>query len=179
MYLTAGPSIPTINGDNIKTVLLVLAAIIFILYRLMRRHQVNAISLLAPIVVLGFFGIDGLNASHNVVAVAILIVSLAVEVLIGVLLGRTYTMWRDQAQTPWSQGTHWTLIVWGVAFAFRIAIAIVESAINGGLGDTSEILLSLAATFLGQNVVVGLRAGFLGEWVTQTRSGPPDDSTGL
>ncbi|MGH7919073.1 MAG: hypothetical protein ACREQM_03890 [Candidatus Dormibacteraceae bacterium] len=180
MFLSASASLPTINSGDVEVVLLVLAAIVFILIRLMQRHRVSAKAMLAPIVILGFFGITNLHATRNVVAVGLLIVGLIIEILIGLWLGKTYTMWREPGDAgAWSQGTRWTLIAWAVAFAFRIVIGIIEHVINGGVGDTSEVLLSLAATFLGQNVVVALRAGIAEEWMAKSRSDPPTDADRL
>jgi hypothetical protein len=125
----------------------------------MQRHQVSRGFLIAVPLILLFFGVDELHEIYDELAVALFAGCLAVEFVIGLVLGRTYRMWREPDGAVWSQGTKWTIVLWLVAVAARVLFIGLAQALDAEITESAEILISLAVTFAGQNLVVASRAG--------------------
>jgi hypothetical protein len=115
--------------------------------------------LLAPLV-LAFFGIRSLPASTWRVPadLALLAVSAALSLGLGVWRGQTIKVWRDADGTWWRQGSVLTLVLWGVLIVARGLLYGVGVAVGhreaSGLG---AVLVTLALSFAAQNTVTALR----------------------
>ncbi len=118
-----------------------------------------ALLVLAPLV-LAFFGIRGLPASTWRVPadLALLAVSAALSLGLGVWRGQTIRVWRDADGTWWRQGSVLTLALWGVLIVARGLLYGVGVAVGhrdaSGLG---AVLVTLALSFAAQNTVTALR----------------------
>ena len=169
MNLALSSSFLTVAGRDLKTAVLTILVIAFILFRLMRRHQISTGVLVAVPLIIGYFGVDDMRSPYDGTLIALLAASLVVEFGIGLWVGTTYTMWREGDGKVWLQGTKWTILAWVVAFGLRFVFTGAEEVLAHLRSDTSTILLSIAATFVGQNIVMARRAGL----VPQLREGPP------
>jgi hypothetical protein len=170
-----------IDGKYLSTAVWVVIAIAWILLRLMQPHRVSLLGLLILPVILGYFGLDNLTHPHTTAAVVIFGLGIVVELGIGAWIGTTFRMWRSDEGSSMAQGTKLTLWIWGLAFAVRIVMIVIEKAIDGGISDVSGFLVTLAAAFIGMNIVVGSRAGVFKapDVPSGPRADPPSGSTTL
>ena len=114
---------------------------------------------LAPLV-LAFFGIRSLPASTWRVPddLALLAVSAALSLGLGVWRGQTIKVWRDADGTWWRQGSVLTLVLWGVLIVTRGLLYGVGVAVgHREASDLGAVLLTLALSFAAQNTVTALR----------------------
>lgn len=159
----------SVAAHDLRTAVLVVAAVAFIIFRLMRRHPVSRAPLVVVPLVLAYFGLTDLHAERDLALVGLLAGCLVVEFGIGLLLGRSYTMWRESGGEPWATGTKATIGLWVLAFAVRVAFIALAQATDLKVTESAEIELSIAAAFVGQNLVIAHRAGLL----PSLRAGPP------
>lgn len=164
-----------VTSSDLKTAVLVVIVAAYIIFRLMQRHQVSRGFLIAVPVILLFFGVDELHEIYDELAVALFAACLVVEFGVGLALGRTYRMWREEDGAVWSQGTRWTIVLWLVAVGIRVLFIGAAQALGAEVTESAEILISLAVTFAGQNLVVASRAGFF----TVERAEPPPSAERL
>ncbi len=178
---TTFPLADIITGPDIKNALLVLLVIVLVFFRLMRKHQISVAFLIVVPAVLIYFGIDNLKGTFEVGEIVILSVSIVVEIFIGLWLGTTYRMWRQPPKDTseaaeeevWLVGTRVTLFAWLVAFGLRFVASALGYTFVDHYDDSSELLLSLAATFIGQNIVLAQRGGLIRFGDFFSGQGPP------
>ncbi len=105
------------NVDITADVLLIAAAVVWVLARQIRLARVKPRLLLLAPLVLAYFGIRSMPAStwHVPADLGLLAVSAAVSVGLGVWRGQTIKVWRDADGTWWRQGSVRTLALWGRA----------------------------------------------------------------
>jgi len=114
---------------------------------------------LAPLV-LAFFGIRSLPAStwRMPADLALLAVSAALSLGLGVWRGQTIKVWRDADGTWWRQGSVLTLVLWGVLIVARgLLYGIGVAAGHRDASDLGAVLVTLALSFAAQNTVTALR----------------------
>ena len=146
--------------NDIASLLLIAAAVVWILARQVQVARVKARLLLLVPLVLAYFGIRSLPAStwHVPADLGLLAVSAAVSVGLGVWRGQTIKVWRDVDGTWWRKGSMFTLALWGALIVARGLLYVLDSALGhreaSGLG---AILLTLALSFAAQNAVTALR----------------------
>jgi pimeloyl-ACP methyl ester carboxylesterase len=109
------------NASTVADVLLIGAAVVWVLARQVQRAWVKPRLLVLAPLVLAFFGIRSLPASTWQVPadLALLAVSAALSLGLGVWRGQTIKVWRDADGTWWRQGSVLTLVLWRVLIVAR------------------------------------------------------------
>ena len=149
-----------INVSAVLNVALVGALVVFILYRqtIARPLTARGIWLLpAILIIIALAAIS--NVDHGVLsytAVAYLAIDVGSSLALGALRGCFIRVF-ERDGVLWRQGNITTVLLWVAAIGIRIVIGFFAS--NAGVGNVSVagLELALAASLLGQNVVVALR----------------------
>jgi hypothetical protein len=148
------------NASTVADLLLIGAAVVWVLARQVRLARVKPRLLLLAPLALAFFGIRSLPASTWRVPadLALLAVSAVLSLGLGAWRGYTIRVWRDLDGTWWRQGSVLTLVLWGVLIVARGLLYGVGVAVGhreaSGLG---AVLVTLALSFAAQNTVTALR----------------------
>jgi hypothetical protein len=148
------------NVSTVANLLLIAAAVAWVLARQVRATRVKPRLLwLAPLV-LAYFGIRALPAAfwHVAADLGLLALSAALSVGLGVWRGQTIRVWRAADGTWWRQGSVRTLALWGALIVARGLLYGLDAATGhreaSGLG---AILVTLALSFAAQNAVTAAR----------------------
>lgn len=144
------------NASTVANLLLIAAAVVWILARQIQVARVKPLLLVAAPVVLAYFGIRSLPASfwHESANLGLLAVGVAISIGLGLWRGQTIKVWRDADGTWWRQDR--TLVLWVVlivALLYGIGVAVGHREASG-LG---AVLVTLALSFPAQNTVTALR----------------------
>jgi hypothetical protein len=148
------------NASTVADVLLIVAAVVWVLARQVQVARVKPRLLVLAPLVLAFFGIRSLPAStwRMPADLALLAVSAALSLGLGVWRGQTIKVWRDADGTWWRQGSVLTLVLWGVLIAARGLLYGVGVAVgHRDASDLGAVLVTLALSFAAQNTVTALR----------------------
>lgn len=148
------------NASTVADLLLVAAAVVWVLARQVQLARVKPRLLVLAPLVLAFFGIRSLPASTWRVPadLALLAVSAALSVGLGVWRGQTIRVWRSADGTWWRQGSMLTLVLWGVLIAARgVLYGVDVAAGRREASDLGAVLVTLALSFAAQNTVTALR----------------------
>jgi hypothetical protein len=141
-------------------VLLIGAAVVWVLVRQIRLARVKPRLLVLAPLVLAYFGIRALPAStwHTGADLGLLAVSAVVSVTLGLWRGQTIKVWREDDGTWSRQGSMRTLALWGALIVARGLLYAVDAAAGhreaSGLG---AVLVTLALSFAAQNAVIAVR----------------------
>jgi hypothetical protein len=141
-------------------VLLIGAAVVWVLARQIRLARVKPRLLVLSPLVLAYFGIRALPAStwHAAADLGLLAVSAVVSVALGLWRGQTIKVWRGADGTWWRQGSMRTLALWGALIVARGLLYAIDAAVGhreaSGLG---AVLVTLALSFAAQNAVTAVR----------------------
>ena len=105
------------NAGIVADVLLIGAAVVWILARQVQVAPVKPRLLWLTPLLLAFFGIRSLPSStwHVPADLALLAISAVISIGLGVWRGQTIRVWRDADGTWWRQGSALTLVPWGRA----------------------------------------------------------------
>ena len=148
------------NASTVADVLLIVAAVIWVLARQVQVARVKPRLLVLAPLVLAFFGIRSLPAStwRMPADLALLAVSAALSLGLGVWRGQTIKVWRDADGTWWRKGSVLTLVLWGVLIVARGLLYGVGVAVgHRDASDLGAVLVTLALSFAAQNTVTALR----------------------
>jgi hypothetical protein len=148
------------NASTVADLLLIAAAVIWVLARQVQPARVKPRLLVLAPLVLAFFGIRSLPASTWRVPadLALLAVSAALSLGLGAWRGQTIRVWRNADGTWWRQGSMLTLVLWGVLIAARGLLYGVDVAVgHREASDLGAVLVTLALSFAAQNTVTALR----------------------
>ena len=148
------------NMSTAANLLLIAAAVVWILARQVQRARVKPRLLLAAPLILAYFGIRSLPAStwHRSADLGLLALSAAVSIGLGVWRGQTIRVWREADGTWWRQGSVLTLVLWGVLIVARGLLYGLDAALgHREASDLGAILLALAFSFAAQNAVTAAR----------------------
>ena len=148
------------NAGIVADVLLIAAAVVWILARQVQVAPVKLRLLWLTPLLLAFFGIRSLPAStwHVTADLALLAISAAVSIGLGVWRGQTIRVWRDADGTWWRQGSALTLVLWGALIVARGLIYGAGVAVgHREATNLGAILVVLALSFAAQNAVTALR----------------------
>jgi hypothetical protein len=154
------PSVSDVISHSAAGLLLIAAAVVWILARQVRLAPVKPRLLVLAPLVLGYAGLESLPAStwRDATDPALLALGVAVSVGLGVWRGRTIAVWRDEAGVWWRRGSTLTLALWGALFAARGALYVLAVATgHPEASGAGALLLGLAISFAAQNAVIGLR----------------------
>jgi hypothetical protein len=148
------------NASTVADVLLIGVAVIWVLARQVKVARVKPRLLVLAPLVLAFFGIRSVPAStwRMPADLALLAVSAALSLGLGVWRGQTIKVWRDADGTLWRQGSVLTLVLWGVLIVARGLLYGVGVAVgHRDASDLGAVLVTLALSFAAQNTVTALR----------------------
>jgi hypothetical protein len=146
--------------STVVDVLLIGAAVLWVLARQIRLARVKPRLLVLAPLVLAYFGIRALPPStwHTAAGLGLLAVSAVVSVALGLWRGQTIKVWREADGTWWRQGSMRTLALWGALIAARGLLYVLDAAAGhrtaSGLG---AVLVTLALSFAAQNAVIAVR----------------------
>lgn len=163
----AVPQTPTetetpVTPHSAATLLLLLAAIGWILTRQVRPAQVRPRMLVLAPVLLGYAGLDALPSSLTAADLGFLLVGALASAALGVWRGATIVVWHA-VDGWWRRGTGLTLVLWGALLVVRAALAAVEVATgHPHATGTGALLVGLAVSFAAQNAVVATRVASAG-----------------
>jgi hypothetical protein len=150
------------NLSTAADVLLIAAAVVWVLAKQVRVARVKPRLLLLAPLVLAYFGIRGLPAStwHVPADLGLLAASAVLSLGLGAWRGQTIQVWRDADGTWWRRGSALTLVLWGVLIVARGLLYGVSVAVgHREASDLGAVLLALALSFAAQNAVTALRMG--------------------
>jgi hypothetical protein len=148
------------NAGLVADVLLIAAAVVWILARQVRVAPVKPRLLWLTPLVLAFFGIRSLPSStwHVPADLGLLALSAVISLGLGVWRGQTIKVWRDADGTWWRQGSALTLVLWGALIAARGLLYGVGVAVgHREATNLGAVLVVLALSFAAQNAVTALR----------------------
>jgi hypothetical protein len=148
------------NAGLVADVLLIAAAVVWILARQVQVARVKPRLLWLTPVILAFFGIRSLPSStwHVPADLGLLALSAAISLGLGVWRGQTIKVWRDADGTWWRKGSALTLVLWGALIVARGLLYGVGVAVgHREATNLGAILVVLALSFAAQNAVIALR----------------------
>jgi hypothetical protein len=148
------------NVGVVVDVLLIGAAVVWILARQVRVTPVKPRLMWLVPLLLAFFGIRSLPSPtwHVPADLALLAVSAVISIGLGVWRGQTIRVWRDADGTWWRQGSALTLVLWGALIVARGLIYGIGVAVgHREATNLGAILVVLALSFAAQNAVTALR----------------------
>ena len=148
------------NAGIVADVLLIAAAVVWILARQVQVARVKPRLLWLTPLLLAFFGIRSLPAStwHVPADLGLLAVSAVISIGLGVWRGQTIRVWRDADGTSWRQGSALTLVLWGALIVARGLLYGIGVAVgHREATNLGAILVALALSFAAQNAVTALR----------------------
>src|SRR6202011_4991422 len=143
-----------VNVNTAANVLLIGAAVVWILWKQIQAAPIKTRLLVAAPLVMGYFGIRDTPSSTwtSAADLTLIAVGAAFAVGLGLARGTTIRVWREQDGLLWRQGSKVTLMLWGALLVVRVAMYGVAEATGpraaSGLGP---VLLSLGLSFAAQN----------------------------
>jgi hypothetical protein len=145
-----------------QNIALAVVVVVFVVARQFRARQITSDSrrmLVIPAIlaVLAFNDHGLVDHAHRSASVALLVVSILLEVAMGFAWGFTTRVWRDASGAVWAKGTAATGFAWVGMIVARIALYAIGSAMGVAQGQ-GVLLLSLAAVLLVRTAVVSWRA---------------------
>jgi hypothetical protein len=156
-----GRRIPTVDVmHDLLNGLLIAAVVVFVIYRRFAARRVAADRPYVLPVILAVVGIGQghvIDPQHQVLATVLLTGEIVAALGLGCGLGATMRVWRERDGSVWSRGT------WATFGVFLAAIAVRGGAVAFGYAagvkaGTGDILVSVAAWMLTQNLVLAWRA---------------------
>lgn len=152
------------NVNTVVNVVLIAAAVVWILWKQIQPAPVKTRLLVLAPLVMGYFGIRNTPGStwSSAADVTLILVGAVFAIVLGLARGATIRVWRERDGRVWRQGSRMTLLLWGALLLVRVIMAGVAVGTHHKAADgLGPILLSLAVSFAAQNVVTGLRMSAL------------------
>ena len=120
------------NASTVADVLLIGAAVVWVLARQVQLARVKPRLLVLAPLALASFGIRSLPASawRMPADLALLAVSAAFSAGLGTWRGQTISVWRDADGTWWRQGSVLTLVLWGGLIVARGLLSALDAAVG-------------------------------------------------
>jgi hypothetical protein len=160
--MPAGAALPSVvrmtspAGISLADLLLIAAAVVWILARQVTRQPVKPRLLVVVPLLLGYAGLRAVPGQlwHTPADVALVGVGALVAVGLGLVRGTTIRVWHE-ADGWWRRGTRTTLLLWGALLGVRLVLAVADRATGHPEASGAGVLLcSLALSFAAQNAVV-------------------------
>jgi hypothetical protein len=152
-----GGSIPTPI-----TVLLVLAGVLYVMWRRLRGESLQAKRLLAlPIVfsVLGILDLTASGARRGPYSVAFLVAGSLISFVLGAARGASIELF-SRGGHLWQRYRGVTVALWGAVIASKLVLALVAHLV--GAPAVTDLMLSLGLSLAGEAALVAPRALFTG-----------------
>ncbi|NJC71032.1 hypothetical protein HC031_15110 [Planosporangium thailandense] len=146
--------------NSAADLVLIVAAVVWILARQIRLQRVKARLLVLAPFVLAYFGVRTMTAPvwHHAADIALLALSAVVSAALGMWRGRTIAVWQDPQGIWWRRGSTLTLALWGALFVARGLLYLVDRAAgHPEAASLGALLCTLAVSFAAQNAVIALR----------------------
>ena len=153
-----------VNVNTAANVLLIVAAVVWILWKQIQAAPIKIRLLVAAPLVMGYFGIRDTPASTwtSPADLTLIAVGAAFAIGLGLARGATIRVWREQDGLPWRQGSKVTLMLWGALVVVRAAMyGVAEATGHRAASGLGPVLLSLGLSFAAQNAITGLRISAL------------------
>jgi hypothetical protein len=155
----------TVHGGGFPaplTVLVVVAAVAYVLWSRMKGQPLKVRRLLVlPVVltVIGITDLTGSSAPHlNPADIAFLVVSVAISAVLGAARGATIELYPNQGEL-WQRYRRSTVGLWVALIATKLIIAVIASAAGASAGGgTNSLLLTLGVSLLAEAAIVAPRA---------------------
>lgn len=147
------------NVNTAANILLIAAAVVWILARQVKASPVKPRLLVLAPLVMGYFGIKDTPVStwKSGADLGFILVGAIFSIGLGLWRGNTIRVWRETDGSWWRAGTKTTLYLWGALLLVRGALAGVADATSHKAADgLGPILFSLALSFAAQNIVIGM-----------------------
>jgi hypothetical protein len=137
-------------------IVLIAAAVIFVIGRRLVGEPLQARRLLLMPAVLGIWGFTQLG-HLDPAAIAVLVAEAVVALGLGAARGLTIAVY-EQAGHLWYRYRPMTLAVWVATIGVRVAMVLGASAIGVNLPTSASILLTFGVSLAGEAAVVAARA---------------------
>jgi hypothetical protein len=182
--LAAAPAATHSEIPSPVTILLVVAAVGYVLWSRMQGRPVKIRRMLVlpvVLVVLGITDLTGSSAPHLTSKdIAFLVVGVALSVVLGAARGATIELYPQQGEL-WQRYRRITVGLWIALIAIKLILIAIASAAGASAGSgTSTLLLTLGVSLLAEAAIVGPRAVSTGvpfatghQGSGGGRSGPP------
>jgi hypothetical protein len=154
------PSCRSGTAAATPTILLIAAAVIWILVKQVKAAPVKARLLVLAPLIMGYFGVKDTPAStwKSGADLGFIVVGALLSIGLGLWRGTTIRVWRENDGVWWRAGSKYTLYLWGALFVVRVVLAGAASATGHEAADgLGPILFALALSFAAQNAVIGMR----------------------
>lgn len=163
--LTVATTAATAHGGGIPspvTILLVIAAIGYVLWSRMQGRPLQARRLLvlpAVLTVIGIFDLTGSSAPHlGSKDIAFLVASITLSVVLGAARGATIELYPREGAL-WQRYRRRTVALWITLISAKLVLAALASAAHAQAGGgTNSLMLSLGLSLAAEAAIVGPRA---------------------
>jgi hypothetical protein len=148
------------NVNTAANVLLIAAAVVWILAKQIRPAPVKTRMMVAAPLVMAYFGIKETPVStlKSTADLGFIAVGALFSIGLGLWRGTTIRVWRGEDGRWWRAGSKYTLLLWGALLVVRALLAGAADATGHKAADgLGPILFSLALSFAAQSVVTAMR----------------------
>jgi hypothetical protein len=144
------------------TIVLVVAAVGYVLWSRMKGRPLKARRMLllpAVLLVLGITDLTGSSAPHLTPKdIAFLVTGVAISIALGAARGATIELYPQQGEL-WQRYRRSTVALWIALIGIKLILLVIASAAGASAGGgTSTLLLTLGVSLLAEAAVVGPRA---------------------
>jgi hypothetical protein len=164
--LAAAPAASHSEIPSPLTILLVVAAVGYVLWSRMQGRPLKLRRMLvlpAVLVVLGIVDLTGSSAPHLTSKdIAFLVISVVLSVVLGAARGATIELYPQQGEL-WQRYRRSTVALWIALIAAKLILIGIASAAGASAGSgTSTLLLTLGVSLLAEAAIVAPRAASTG-----------------
>jgi hypothetical protein len=148
------------NVNNAANILLIAAAVVWILAKQVGPAPVKTRLLVAAPLIMAYFGIKNTPAStwKDEADLAFIAIGAVFSIALGLWRGTTIRVWRESDGSWWRAGSKYTLHLWGALLVVRaILVGAADSTGHKAADGLGPILVSLALSFAAQSVVIAMR----------------------
>ena len=148
------------NAQYLVSILPWIAVAAYVVYQQFSAQPIVERRLLVLPLIMAALGVSALvqQPPATIGAIAVLLVSAAGAVALGLWRGASVRVWTDASGVAWRKGTALTLALWLASFALRFGISYGGHALGlTGAVNFGELPLFLGITFAAQNAVIWLR----------------------
>jgi hypothetical protein len=148
------------NVNTAANILLIVAAVVWILAKQVRPAPVKTRLLVAAPLIMAYFGIKNTPAStwKDEADLAFIAIGAVFSIALGLWRGATIRVWRESDGSWWRAGSKYTLYLWGALLVVRaILVGAADSTGHKAADGLGPILVSLALSFAAQSVVIAMK----------------------
>lgn len=145
--------------DPMLSALLILAAVVFVVYRQMMTRPTarnGIVYVSAALVALGLLTGGLIDTTQLALSLALVVVEAIAAVVFGAVRAATVRVWMDEAGVTWSKATPLTLLAWLASVASRVGLYFAGAAL-GLTTSTNGVLFFVGLTIGAQALLVARR----------------------